>query len=73
MCPVREGTPAIRRGTAMLVFWLLAMISLNLFLAFYRRNLKPAARVAASMLHVARQMAAELYGGIPAGLARALT
>lgn len=61
------------QGTAILVFWLLAMVCLNVFLAFYRRNLKPAARVGASMLHVARQMAAELYGGIPAGPARALT
>jgi len=61
------------QGTAILVFWLLAMICLNVFLSFYRRNLKPAARIAVSMLHVARQIAAELYGGLPAGQARALT
>ena len=61
------------QGTAILVFWLLAMICLNVFLTFYRRNLKPAARIAVSMLHVARQIAAELYGGLPAGHARALT
>jgi hypothetical protein len=49
--------------TALLVFTLLAMLCLNVFLAFYRRNLKPAARRAASRLHVARQVAAELYAG----------
>jgi hypothetical protein len=47
--------------TAMLVFWLLAMLCLNVFLAFYRRNLKPALRRSASMLHIACQIAAELY------------
>ena len=41
-------------SNAMLVFWLIAIVSLNLFLAFYHRNLKPAARKAASMLHIAR-------------------
>lgn len=53
--------------TAMLVFWLLAMVCLNLFLAFYRRNLKPALRRAVSMLHVSRLIAGELYSRIPAG------
>jgi len=57
--------------TAMLVFWLLAMICLNVFQSFYRRNLKPAARAAASRLHVARQIAAQLYAGLPSGLTRA--
>lgn len=47
--------------TAMLVVLLLAMLCLNVFLAFYRRDLKPAARQAVSMLHVARQIAATLY------------
>jgi len=47
--------------TALLVFLLLAMLCLNVFLAFYRRDLKPAARQAASRLHVARRVAAELY------------
>jgi len=49
--------------TALLVFTLLAMLCLNVFLTFYRRDLKPAARVAVSRLHVARQVAAELYAG----------
>jgi hypothetical protein len=47
--------------TAMLVFWLLTQLSLNVFTAFFRRNLKPAARAAVSMLHVSRLMLAELY------------
>lgn len=47
--------------TALLVFTLLAMLCLNVFCAFYRRDLKPAARMSSSRLHVARQVAAELY------------
>ena len=47
--------------TAMLVFWLLTQLCLNVFTAFFRRNLKPAARAAVSMLHVARLLLAELY------------
>jgi len=47
--------------TAMLVFWLLAQICLTVFCAFFRRNLKPAAQAAMSMLHVARLVQAELY------------
>ena len=56
---------------AMLNFWLMAVLCLNLFLAFYRRDLTPAARQAASMLQIARQIAAELFGAFPAGPARA--
>jgi hypothetical protein len=47
--------------TALLVFWLLAQICLTVFCAFFRRNLKPAARAAMSMLHVSRRVQAELY------------
>jgi hypothetical protein len=47
--------------TAMLVFWLLTQLCLNVFTAFFRRNLKPAARAALSMLHVARLLLSELY------------
>lgn len=54
--------------TALLVFTLLAMLCLNVFLAFYRRDLKPAARAATSRLHVARQVAGELYAS-PSGAA----
>ena len=57
----------------MLVFWLLAMVCLNVFLVFYRRNLKPALRQAVSMLHISRQIAANLYVSIPAGPAWAPT
>lgn len=59
--------------TAMLVLWLMAMLCMNVFLGFYRRNLKPAARRAASMLHVARQIAAELYAQLPHGAAASPT
>ena len=52
---------------AMLVLVLLGMACANLFMAFYRRNLKPAVRVAASMLHVSRQIAAGLYYALPTG------
>ena len=55
---------------AMLVFCLLAMLCLNVFRAFYSRNLKPNLREAFSMLHISRLIAAELYQGI-AGPARA--
>ena len=47
--------------TALLVFWLLAQLCLTVFYAFFRRNLKPAARAAMSMLHVSRLLTAELY------------
>jgi hypothetical protein len=56
--------------TAMLVFCLIAMICLNVFLTFYHRNIKPAARRAASMLHIAGQIAAELRSGLLTQLAR---
>lgn len=54
-------------GNAILVFCLLAMLCLTVFLAFYRRNLKPAVRNAASMRHIAREMAADVYGCIARG------
>jgi hypothetical protein len=59
--------------TAILVFVLLALLCLNLFVAFYYRNLKPAARRTADTLHVARLILTELYGEIPKGPARAPT
>ncbi|MFN2119909.1 MAG: transposase [Anaerolineales bacterium] len=57
--------------TAMLVFFLFAMLCLNVFMVFYNRNLKPAARRATSTLHIAALIAAELYSAIPDGPARA--
>ena len=50
--------------TALLVFFLLAMLCLNVFTAFYYRNLKPAVRQTVSMLHVGQLIAAELYAAI---------
>ena len=59
--------------TAVLVFTLLALLCLNLFVAFYYRNLKAAARQRVSTLHVARLIVAELYRGVANGPARAPT
>ncbi|MFH1108388.1 MAG: hypothetical protein V1790_04205 [Planctomycetota bacterium] len=56
---------------ARLNFWLLAMACLNVFLAFYRRNLKPAVRRVANMLNVTRRIAAELHSDIAANPPRA--
>jgi len=53
--------------TAMMVFFLFAMLCLNVFMIFYHRNLKPAVRRAASTLHIAALIAAELYSAIPNG------
>jgi len=55
------------------VAWLLAMLCLTVFLAFWRRDLKPALRLAVSMLHIARRITAELFAAIPAGPARSPT
>ena len=57
--------------TALLVFTLLAMLCVNVFLAFYRRDLKPAARQAVSRLHVARLISSALYAGIVRPASRA--
>lgn len=57
------------QAQAMLVFLLMAMLCCSVFVAFYRRDLKPALRRQASMLHVSRLVASELYqtrGGPPA-------
>jgi hypothetical protein len=51
--------------TAMLVMWLLTMIAMNLFAAFYARDLKPALRAAFDTLHIAREMLTELMEGMP--------
>jgi len=54
-------------GGAILVFCLLAMLCLSVFLAFYRRDLKPAVRHKVSTLHISRLVAAELYRSIARG------
>jgi hypothetical protein len=43
------------------VFWLLTQLCLNAFVAFFARNLKPAAKKTISMLHVARLLLTQLY------------
>lgn len=52
-------------GQAMLVFWLLLSMSLNLFTAFYQRNLKPAIRSLYDTLAISRQMLSELCTTLP--------
>ncbi len=49
--------------TAMLNFWLLCMTAYNIFHCFYLRNLKPIVRAHHTMLHIAREVLAELYCG----------
>ena len=49
---------------AILAFWLLTMLVINVFRAFYLRNLKAQRRRQSSMLHIARCLAAELYQGL---------
>ena len=57
-------------ATAMLTFWLLAMLAFNLFHAFYYRNLKAAYRRRHTYLHVARCAASEIYQQILEPVAR---
>jgi hypothetical protein len=47
--------------TAMLNFWLLCMMAFNIFHCFYLRNLKPVIRKRFTMLHISRELQAELY------------
>ncbi|GMV95826.1 MAG: hypothetical protein HRF43_01090 [Phycisphaerae bacterium] len=54
----------------MLLSCLAAIICLNVFLAFWNRNLKPAIRQKVSMLHVARRIMSELYAAIPDACSR---
>lgn len=49
---------------AILIFVLFAMLCLNVFVAFFRRNLKPELRRTVTMLHVGKLIAAELYAEI---------
>lgn len=57
-------------ATAILVFWLLAMIAYDLFNAFYYRNLKPVFRQRLTSLHLARWLASDLYPALPSPPAR---
>ena len=54
--------------TAILAFWLMAMLAINVFYAFYLRNLKPQLRRQNTMRHIAAQITAELYDGISRSL-----
>lgn len=55
--------------TAILNFWLITLLSFNLFQAFFKLNLKPAIRKGKSMLHFARMITAELYASLPVAVA----
>jgi hypothetical protein len=59
-------------SNAIVAFGLLATLCLNIFNAFYQRDLKPAARQAADMAQIARQVAADLQNGIPTHAAQTL-
>jgi hypothetical protein len=50
---------------SILIFWLLLSLSLNLFVAFYQRNLKPAIQKLYDTLAIARQILADLYVTLP--------
>ncbi|MGH2639503.1 MAG: transposase [Rhabdochlamydiaceae bacterium] len=52
-------------SAAILNFWLLSLLSSNLFQAFFLLNLKPDIRDGKSMLHFARMIASELYACLP--------
>ncbi|MGA2876742.1 MAG: transposase [Nitrososphaerales archaeon] len=51
--------------TAILNFWLINLLSFNLFLAFFKLNLKPEIRHGKTMQHFARTISAELYSSLP--------
>jgi hypothetical protein len=51
--------------TAILNFWLFSLLSLNVFQAFFRLNLKPELRLGKSMKHFAQMIVAQLYASIP--------
>lgn len=50
-------------GNAILILWLLSFVAANVFMAFYRRNLKPVMRARFDTLMTARLMLAELLKG----------
>jgi hypothetical protein len=50
---------------AMLTFWLLTLLALNIFHAFFFRNLKPAYRKTYSRLHVSRCVTSVIYDQLP--------
>lgn len=50
---------------AIVFLWRWLQVAVNLFAAFYRRNLKPAVRAACDTLPIAPQILAELYCPLP--------
>jgi hypothetical protein len=46
---------------AILNFWLLCMMAFNIFHCFYLRNLNPVIHKRFTMLHISRELQAELY------------
>jgi hypothetical protein len=50
--------------TAILNFWLISLLSFNIFQSFIKLNLKPALRLGKSMVHFARMISAELYASL---------
>jgi hypothetical protein len=57
------------KPNAMVVVMLLAMLAMNLFVTFYRRNLRPELRDRYSRLDVSRMVQATLYAGLVSDLA----
>ena len=53
-------------GGAILAFWLICMIAVNIFQAFFLRDIKPARRARVSMLYVSRLIMGELHDERPA-------
>ncbi|MCP4591052.1 MAG: transposase [bacterium] len=51
--------------TAMLTFWLFTILALNIFTAFFFRNLKPAYRRLHTRLHVAQCITSVIYDQLP--------
>ena len=50
---------------AILFLWLMLQLAVNVFAAFYRRNLKPAVRAACDPLEIARRIFSTLYQPLP--------
>ena len=59
--PSHANPPSSLYPTAILIFFLLATLCLNVFMAFFCRNRKPEVRRTVTMLHVGKLIAAELY------------
>lgn len=66
MCNRWHADHVYKHGAqAILALWLLLSVAMNLFTAFYKRNLKPVIRNCYDTLAIGRQMLAELCAGLP--------